>query len=303
MNILGCEVSVLTLEGWSGFFVFELEPFFLLSESRALLSNSQPRAELKPSLELADAYLTYLVSKEAQFVALLKPNEFRALPREAQNDLMAVQKQLGRGQFYELEFVRNVLGEIPVFLEPDVVADQFVLRHDVWIAFTPEIRFRLMVDYVSLERQDCLSSITPENTWAAIPEQVRRLAGTFSSASGANCFATVIAALTPDLLESQRISNLWMLECEFLESLQAQGFHDAGKLKLPIKPNSVLTWWNPSGNVIHACLMLEFGLALNKDAQSWFTPRQILRLEDVLKSWSQDQCEVRVWTPTSDAAP
>jgi hypothetical protein len=112
-----------------------------------------------------------------------------------------------------------------------------------------------------------------------------------------NCaLMTVISGLTPDLLESTRISNLWKLEFEFLAELSARGFYDAGKLELPVKANSVITWLNSSGKIIHACLMLEFGLVLNKDAQSWFASRQILKLEDVLESWTGDAFEVWVWS-------
>jgi hypothetical protein len=306
MNILGCEVPVSTLEAWSKIFVFELEPIFLTRENQHLLPNELRielmdqtrlirRQDFKATLEYRDSYLTYLIPKEAEFVALLNPEEFRALPREIQETLIQLQTQFGRGQIYELEFVRDVLGVIPSFLEQDIFADRFVLHFDIWNAFTPEIRDRWMVACVSLERLNCLSSLMPENTWSELPKQVRALAGTFSSSSGANCFATVIAGLTQDFLESTRISNLWMLENEFLKALETRGFHDVGTLELPVKPNSVITWLNAKGTNIHACLMLEFGLVLNKDAQSWFAPRQILKLEDVLESWAEDAFEVRVW--------
>ncbi len=307
MNISGCEVPISTLEAWSEIFVFPLEPIFLTRATQHLLPNElrielmdqlrlQRREDFNATLEYRDAYLTYRVSKEAEFVALLKPEEFRALAREIQAELIALQTQLERGQLYKLEVVRDVLGQIPAFLEQDIFADHFVLRFDVWNDFTPEIRYRWLATYVSLERQNCLSSLLPENTWAALPEQVRILAGTFSNSSGANCFATVIAGLTPDSPESTRISNLWVLEHEFLKALTARGFHDAGKLELPVKANSVITWLNSSGKIIHACLMLEFDLVLNKDAQSWFAPRQILKLEDVLESWTEDAFEIRFWT-------
>jgi hypothetical protein len=81
MNILGCEVSISTFEAWSEIFVFEREPLFLNIATRETLPSSISRTELKCSLEFADAYLTYLIPKTAEFVASLKPEEFRSLPR------------------------------------------------------------------------------------------------------------------------------------------------------------------------------------------------------------------------------
>jgi hypothetical protein len=134
MNILGCEVQAATLEAWSSFFVFPLEPIFLTRVTQHLLPNDLRielmdqrrllrREDFETTLEYRDAYLTYAVSNDVQFMALLKPDEFRALPREIQGDLMALQKQLGRGQLYELKFVRDLFGEIPTKLEPDIFAD------------------------------------------------------------------------------------------------------------------------------------------------------------------------------------
>ena len=293
MKILGCEVPNATLEAWSQIFVFEKEPFYLTLESRDLLPDVILRSEMKSSLEFADAYLTFSVAPEAEFVAFLEPQEFRALSRETQKILIELQIQFGRGQIYDLEFVRMVLEEIPAFLKPDIYGDNFALHVDTWNAFTPETRHRWLAAYVSIDRADCLSSIMPENTWSQLEEQVRVLAGTFSSSSGANCFATVIAGLTPDLPESNRISQTWMLEYEFLDALEIRGFRDAGKLEFAVHAGSVITWHTTK--LIHACLTLEFGLALNKDAQSWFAPRQILTLESIMQSWSEDAKDVRVW--------
>ena len=294
MKILGCEVLTATLEAWSKIFVDHKEPFFLNPESRALLPNTISRAELKKSLEFSDAYFMYSIPAEASVVVMLEPKEFRSFSRELQSELIALQVRFHRGQIYDLEFVRKVLGEIPGFLEPDIFGEKFVLHFDTWNFFRSEIRFRWLAAYVSIDRESCLSSVMPETTWVQLEKQVRLLAGTFSNSSGANCFATVIAGLTPDLEDSKQISQTWMLEHEFLEALEIRGFRDSGKLELPVKPNSVITWH--TSKLIHACLVLEFDLVLNKDAQSWFAPRQILRLESVLKSWEQDASDVRVWT-------
>ncbi len=299
MKILACEVPTSTLEAWSKIFVFQSEPFYLTAESRELLLNTIPRSKLKPSLEFSDAYFTYSIPAEANFVAKLESQEFRSLPQELQTKLIAFQIEFHRGQIYDLAFARGVLGDIPAFLEPDIFEDKFVLHFDVWNAFAPGIRFKWLAAYVSIDREDCLSSSLPKNTWAQLPAQVRALAGRFSNSSGANCFATVIAGLTPDLLESQMVAQEWMWSPDFLQALQKLGFHDAGFLENPVKPGSVLIWSNEHGIQIHACLTLEFGLVLNKDAQSWFAPRQICTLESILKSWAEDASDVRVWTRDS----
>jgi hypothetical protein len=57
---------------------------------------------------------------------------------------------------------------------------------------------------------------------------------------------------------------------------------------------SILLFHNDIG-LQHACLYLGEGLVFNKDAQSWFAPRQILALETVLKSWKD--CFVSVYAP------
>jgi hypothetical protein len=293
VNILGCEVPNSTLEAWSNFFVFLAEPFYLDLESRDWLPNTKPRLQFKPSLEFSDAYLTYSIPTEASFIATLEPQEFRALSPVLQTKLVALQIQFHRGQIYSLEFLRAVLGEIPAWLGVDIFDQKFVLHLDTWNAFTPEIRYKWLTAYVSIDREQCRSSVVPKDVWAQLSAQVRALAGTFSCSSGANCFATVIAGLTPDLKESQRISRTWMLEHEFLAALETRGFRDVGQLEFPVQPHSVITWH--TDRTIHGSLVLGHDLVLNKDAQSWFAPRQLRSLENVLEAWAQDASDVRMW--------
>ncbi|MDF2629554.1 MAG: hypothetical protein K0R39_3385 [Symbiobacteriaceae bacterium] len=100
-------------------------------------------------------------------------------------------------------------------------------------------------------------------------------------------FATALAAATPSVETAASIAALWLHPEPFLRGLAERGFiwhdwsggHAAG---------SVLVWVDGTGRPQHACYLLEGGLALNKDAQAWFRPRQVLPLTQVLKNWADE---------------
>ena len=58
----------------------------------------------------------------------------------------------------------------------------------------------------------------------------------------------------------------------------------------------VIVWFDSSDLAQHACAVIAPGLVLNKDAQRWSAPRQILKLESVLEHWAETQLEVRVFS-------
>jgi hypothetical protein len=299
LHILGCYVPQSTLQSWVERLCFAEEPLFLTEQTRHWLPEQliSPRASLEQSTDFRDAYLSYHVPKHAAWVALLTPQTFRELPKTKQLELMRLQLELGRGQMYTLEWVEQTLGHLPAALEPDFFEDRVALRFDVWNALEPELQKLWLRAFVALERQDCLSGTLSSADWQRIEAQfgpsVRRLAGNFSPSSGANCFATVLAALTPDPQESQRLENIWMTHQQLLEGLQARGYRERGALE-GVSAQDVMLW-HSSEKIIHACLVLGEGLVLNKDAQGWYDPRQIRTLASVLESWALDG-EVRVWS-------
>jgi hypothetical protein len=291
-TILGCEADAATFEAWAKISVFEREPIFLsdklrqqLPESVHVISREEFREREHP-LEFDDAYLTYSVG-EAPWVALLEPAEFRALGSSLHLQIMMFQAELGRGQIYSLEFAQDVLGSEIEKLEPDVFAARVAIRFDVWWSLSRTARHNWLEAIVI---EDGLTAISAEPVTNPI---VQELANSFATSSGPNCFATTLAAVTDNLDEARAISQLWLHQEPFLAGLQARGYSFTANQP---ETGGVLVWFDSSNLAQHACAVIAPGLVLNKDAQRWSAPRQILQLEHVLEHWAEDQLEVRVFS-------
>jgi hypothetical protein len=94
-----------------------------------------------------------------------------------------------------------------------------------------------------------------------------------------------------DVEQAKHVPSLWLQTETFLRTLRERDYK-----KSNLEPNehlpegSILMWENDRG-VHHACFYLGDGLVFNKDAQTWFAPRQILKLETVQQNWSEfDVC-------------
>jgi hypothetical protein len=298
-TILGCHVDDATLEAWMKQLVFAQEPIFLSNALRQELPESVhviSRAEFNQrsdSLEFKDAYLTYSVGN-TPWVALLEPAQFRKLVPALQIEVMTLQADLGRGQIYPLKFAQKILGSEFSKLKPDVFADRVAIRFDAWWSLSKNARHHWLEAVVT---EGGLPSVPLETITNPI---IRELANSFATSSGPNCFATALASVTDDLLEARSVSQLWLHQEPFLAGLQSRGYALTAK-----EPDSgdVLVWFDSSNLAQHACSVIAPGLVLNKDAQRWSAPRQILKLEDVLENWAEDQLEVRVFSKSGILNP
>ncbi len=298
-TILGCEVDDAMLEAWAKILVFEQEPFLLSNELRQkfpesvnLISRSDFNRRENP-LEFKDAYLTYSVGV-APWVAMLEPAQLRSLKPALQLEIMTLQAELGRGQIHSLEFAQKILGSECSKLETDVSADRVAIRFDAWWSLS------------KIARHDWLEAVVIEDGLPAIPLEtitnsiVRELANSFANSSGPNCFSTALASVTNDLIEARAISLLWLHQEPFLAGLQSRGFRESNN---DAQPGDVIVWFDSGNLAQHACTVIAPGLVLNKDAQRWSAPRQILKLESVLENWSEAQLELRVFSKSGILNP
>ncbi len=288
MTLLGVPIVNATLEAWAKVFVFEIEPLFLDQLTLNLLEDvpliySRPDFAIwlgSQPLEYKDAYRFWDVKLDK--VVLLTSQEFEVLPRALQKKLNIAQVKAKRGLvFARADAVRFGIGA--TFLERDSYKDRFLLRFDAWWSLTRAQRFVWLRAFVS----DGL--------------EMNRLYGhplmRFFESSGANCFATALAALEKNQAQAVMIARLWLTETVFQTQLEMRGYCAKGFDKDGIfERHTVLTWHNSSGKMVHAATCLGNDLWLNKDSQAWYSPVQVISTRILLAHWSEPELEKRLWS-------
>lgn len=316
MHLLGCSVTDDLFEMWRRHLVSVYAPLYGTDDTRSLLPTDTilfTRDELGADmpdfpLEARDSYGIYRVDRAAPWVALLDTDCLRRLTSAVRTQLLREQWRLGRGQIYDQPVVREVCSGYPrayamveefAFETRDGV--KIALQYDVWRTLPREVQWRWLQWFVAQDREECLSPSLGEDIWAAMDERyrhtVRRLAGTFAPASGPNCFSTTAAVIAPTAKAADDIAALWLHQQPFYRYLDALGFRQTDFLDDidAVSPGSVLVWIDEAGTAQHACFVPAPGLALNKDAQGWFAPRQLLPLHHVLQTWQDDRLAVHLY--------
>ncbi|MGP9746461.1 hypothetical protein [Brachybacterium sp. AOP29-B2-41] len=106
------------------------------------------------------------------------------------------------------------------------------------------------------------------------------LAGTFPQAgSGANCFATVVAAA-----EGIAVADEWMQIAPFEDWLVRRTIPWSGTAH-DDDPGTVLVW-TEHGTLVHAAISLGDGWVLHKPSQSWSSPRLVWSVRRLVHTWT-----------------
>lgn len=305
MDTLGLSVSELLFKKWSTIFVAEYAPYFLTKflhdnfSTYVLLTHSEFHSTFR-DLSFHDAYRTYEVGKEASSVILLSSQDLQNLPNDVRLELLQLQASLNRGQIYNFGEYKNYLKDSELEYAQGFTFDyegkeMLELNHTLWHSFSFETQKRWLARFVSEDRTDCLSTTLSKKEWQAIHNHypaVKQLIG-YADSSGPNCFATTLAA-SLDVEKARYISSLWLQGETFLREIEKRSYQKSElEVNADLPDGSILVWQNDKG-IQHACFYLGNGLVFNKDAQTWFAPRQILKLESVLESWQDFEVLVYV---------
>lgn len=300
---------------WSRHFVYKRAPFYLRASDLTSLPVVLPlmsRAEMASDwvdlpLDARDAYAIYNVDSSAQWVSMLDSASLLALEPMVRAGLLRLQSRLGRGQIYPLHVYDDMTQGDPAsrLAEPFIFATDnghmVSLQYEVWHALRPETRVHWLISYVGQDDSVCHSSKLPEEVWHTIGQvcgpMPRRLAGTFSPRSGPNCFSTTLAAANPDVTVGGCIADLWLHQGPFFRGLANLGFRSFGSVSDmgTVASRSVIVWSDAAGQAQHACFVAVEGWALNKDAQGWQAPRQLLPLSDVVDAWTEPTLTIRLY--------
>ncbi|MFZ5814617.1 MAG: hypothetical protein ACOY93_04885 [Bacillota bacterium] len=311
MNILGCRITEAIIASWERRMVAEREPIFITAEERRWLPPGSlilTAAEFRENhvmapLDLFDSYDLYRMNRQGLEVLFLTPAEIGELSEEARLALMALQLERGRGQIYPDGWLRKVGASLP-FSGRDRFVNAaggfFGLRWDAWWALSPEERRRWLLHFVSEGRNSCLSGDLSPDQWEWIDRlhgpQIRHLAGTFAPVSGPNCYAATLAAATRCVSRALSIAGHWLHPEPFLRGLAERGYAVSAYPADPSMPaGSVLLFVDKLKRPQHAAYYLGEGLVLNKDAQSWFAPRQIRTLSELMEEWLGDGMRALVY--------
>ncbi|MGG2028034.1 hypothetical protein AB1282_20245 [Gottfriedia sp. S16(2024)] len=244
------------------------------------------------SLDIKTSYLPWNISAKARYIGIVSNQEFLFWEEDLQKAVLSEQIRLNRGYIFELDELRNVIGDIPVDVKNAL--DTFSINIDgtkmitlqgfLWKALPYQIRIYILLYVANMfVDMDSTSDITYLNALKSEYLTIASLLNTFGSNNGPNCLGAVLAALQKDEGKLTSYLNKWVLPAEFYEELENK---DYVRIKSSsIQPNDVLIW-EKDQNTLHSCFVLSNGLVFNKQGQTMFNPYQCLPLEHVLNNWS-----------------
>jgi len=284
MRVLGCAVSDALWAHWLQLFAPPVQPFFV-SDALALQVPLLPRwtrwefRDLRLPLTFSDTFRSYAVSDEAVWVLLLDEATFAALPRELQARLLQEQLDFGRSQVASCDVWKLSLPQATAAFKQASMDRLFVWWPSLWASLVPDVQERVLLHTLLEDRLPDRSREVSAATWEKIRGVLpgaERLSGTFAWESGANCFSTVLGAFGVPVA-----ADLWLHPGPFERWLT--------QIALPVEDldvlGTVMVWRDEAGAIKHAAVSLGDGWALQKDAQNWLAPRQVLALKDLLARW------------------
>lgn len=265
MQILNIPVSPDLLEAWRTYLAPQRQPFFLSGADAARLGwPSVARAEAGLTAEEGDTLTTWRIPQAVDRVVWCSQAEWEALAGSLRRELLRLQVRHGRG---------NVpIGRRYADLLPDLPAGRFLWRRS---QLTPAVLARL----ISSEGQACQRSQVPAGVWASarpLLPRVRELSGTFPQGSAGNCFGAVMGAAGVEGAE-----KTWM-QREPFEAFLKERAKPGGR---DDQPGTLLVWRSREGLAEHVAVALGGGWAFHKPSQTWWTPRTVLPLRELVRGW------------------
>lgn len=265
MQVLGIEVPPELLARWSGWFAPAVQPFLVADTSVA--GGGQPDQALSP--EVRDTFQLYATAAGLSCVWLTE-SDFARLPR---TDRVALLQERRAAEPLLTPTVRS-WPDLRDRVRGQVDGHRFLWWPSLLTAHAEQV----LAGYVEDGRRPSRHLDVEARTWHAaeyLLPGARALAGTFPTASGPNCFATVMAAAGVTGARS-----VWMQREPFetwLRETTRPGGRDG-------EVGTVLVWRSPDGLLQHAAVTLGDGWALHKPSQGWMSPTKILTVADVKRS-------------------
>jgi cell wall-associated NlpC family hydrolase len=260
VRALNIDVPEALVKRWIQWFSPAVQPF--LADAVLADSIGVHAGEVSLSDEVRDTYCLYGLPSGVQYVWLTEP-QFMALPRRSRAALVRAQRTLDR------ELVPSVRSWVAVV--GDRAREQADGHRFVWWpSLLNGCEEQVLTDYIEEGRRASRHDQVPEEVWdsaARTLPDARRIAGSFATTSGPNCFGTVMAAA--GVVDADKV---WM-QREPFERWRSEKTRPHGD---DTAPGTVLVWRPPDGLVQHAAVTLGDGWVLHKPSQGWMSPNKVL---------------------------
>lgn len=247
VQVLGIEVSSELLKTWRHWWAPALQPF-PVDDLDPDMELRRPPRDVSPSAEVRDTFFLY-----AGDWGWWYEEEFLARPISARRRLNASRRR---------RMAPKPSPPWPSGIDPQDDSS--------------------LIGWVETGAARSRHEEVPDEVWGGadgVLPRGRALAGTFpADGSGANCFATVIAARDPSADEAR-----WVTTEEFAQWLAAATSPVAGTA-FDDAPGTVLVW-REHGTLAHAAVTLGGGWALVKPSQAWSSPRLVQPVRELILSW------------------
>lgn len=309
MDLLGCTVTQQHFAIWASLLVSDPAPFFLSGDMLSLVPTTLPIMDRRTGLAhylprpFHDSYAVYTVDPACQHVVFLTDTALRELPAPVRETLLATQWRYGRGQIYDWAYVKEMLpANLPARTKTCIETDsgtKWVLDASLWHALSPTVREHWLRHFIEQEQPSY-----PFISLGQVPHLLESLppglplANTFTYTSGPNCFATTLAAITNIPAYAETISTLWLEQQAFVQGLHIRGY-TTQETVIPEDRECheiVILWRDAQAVLRHACFLLGEGVALNKNAQAWYTPRHLALLHNIVRYWEEDNYQIEGYT-------
>lgn len=247
VHVLGIEVPSELLETWHRWWAPALQPFPV--DDRALGTEfRRPFRDVSPSPEVRHTFFLYGGDWD-----WWHEEQFQALPAAVRRRLHASRRR------------RTAPKPSPP-----------------WSSTTSPRDDAPLISWVEAGAARSRHDEVPDEVWGhteSVLPRARALAGTFpAGGSGANCFATVMAARDPSADEER-----WVTAEEFAQWLGTATSPVQGTA-IDNAPGTVLVW-REHELLAHAAVTLGGGWALVKPSQSWSSPRLVQPVRELILTW------------------
>lgn len=269
MPVLDLEVSPDLLGRWATWLAPVRQPFFVEDRRDWPDAAAAPPGEM--TAELRDTYKVWRLRDRGELV-WFDEESFLAMDRRRRARLVRQQERRRRGA---VSSVRRWVDLLP----DDSLRGQADGHRFVWwpslVAVSPApVLERFVADEADATRHRAVGAASWRSCAEALPG-ARELAGTFADGSGPNCFGTVLAAAGVD-----GAADDWVQQ-ETFEDWLARRCTPGGT---DGDVGTVLVWRDSAGRPVHAAMAIGHGLALEKAAQTWWTPRIVTTVDEVKRA-------------------